>query len=312
MQQLLEHDIVAIDVDYVRPGLATSHLIVADGRAAYVDTGTTHSVSRLLQALDTFDLEPDAVDFVFLTHIHLDHAGGAGALMRELPNARCVVHPRGTRHLADPTKLIAGSIAVYGEKRFRALYGDIDPIPSDRLISAEDGFRCSLASREFEFFHTEGHARHHHCIVDSASGGIFTGDSFGLSYRELDSPRGPFVFPTTTPVHFDPEAAHASVDAIAAKSPTKLFLTHYSEIAFDPRFVADMHTALDAFVRLTETHAGDADTETNLATALEDYLLERLAEHGSTLSVAEQRQVVAMDCELNAQGLVHWWQRYRA
>src|SRR5690606_22590284 len=104
--------------DYVRPGLAASHLLIDSGRAAFVDTGTAHSVPRLLQALTEHGLRTEQVEYVLLTHIHLDHAGGAGQLMQRLPNARCVVHPRGRRHLADPAKLIAGSKAVYGEEAF--------------------------------------------------------------------------------------------------------------------------------------------------------------------------------------------------
>jgi glyoxylase-like metal-dependent hydrolase (beta-lactamase superfamily II) len=116
--------ITAIDVDYVRPRLAASHLVVDDGRAAFVDTGTTHSVPNLLAALERKGIDRAQVDWVLATHVHLDHAGGAGALMRELPNARCAVHPRGARHLVEPSKLIAGSIAVYGEERYRKLYGE--------------------------------------------------------------------------------------------------------------------------------------------------------------------------------------------
>ncbi|MEM1263437.1 MAG: MBL fold metallo-hydrolase [Pseudomonadota bacterium] len=302
-----EHGIVAIDVDYVRPGLAASHLIIEDGRAAFVDTGTTHSVPALLQAVADAGLAPSDVEYVFLTHIHLDHAGGAGELMATLPKATCIVHPRGARHLADPSRLIEGSIAVYGEAAFNQLYGEIVPIDATRIVSTNDGHRLSLGDRAFEFFHTEGHARHHHCIADSRSGGIFTGDSFGLSYRELDSERGPFLFPTSTPVHFDPDAAHASVDAIAGRQPRMLYLTHYSAIDFEDRFVTEMHSSLDAYVALTGEHGDAADAVERLTAALLAYLDERMIAHGVTLTATERAAVVQMDCALNAQGLVHWW-----
>ena len=306
MVRALEHDVFAIDVDYVRPGLASSHLIVADGRAAYVDTGTNHSVPALLDALANAGVDAAAVDYVFLTHIHLDHAGGAGALMQALPAARCVVHPRGARHLAEPGRLIAGSMAVYGETVFRELYGDIVPIPADRLISAEDGFRCTLGSRPFEFFHTEGHARHHHCIYDHAASGVFTGDSFGLSYREFDTAAGPFLFPTTTPVHFDPAAAHLSIDRIASYRPERLYLTHFSEIAFEERFVTELHADIDAFVDLVREHGSGSDAEVILAHALKVYLDRRLDAHGCKLDTAARHALLDLDCGLNAQGLLHW------
>ena len=126
--------ITAVDVEYIRPGIAAAHIIEHGGRAAFVDTGTTHSVPYLLAALEELGIERAAVDFVFLTHVHLDHAGGAGALMQALPNARAVLHPRGAPHLIDPAKLIAASIDVYGEAVYRRLYGEIVPLPKERVL----------------------------------------------------------------------------------------------------------------------------------------------------------------------------------
>src|ERR1700761_1510891 len=143
-----EHGISAIDTDYVRPRLDASHLIVRDGRAAFVDTGTTHSVPRLLEALVQAGLAPGQVDYVFLTHIHLDHAGGAGELMKHLPNAKVVVHPRGAGHMVHPEKLIEGTKAVYGEEEFRRLYGEIPGIPAERVIQATDGMKLKLGESE--------------------------------------------------------------------------------------------------------------------------------------------------------------------
>ena len=212
--------ITAIDVDYVRPRLAASHLVVDGGRAAFVDTGTTHSLPTLLYALESKGIDRSAVDWVLTTHVHLDHAGGAGALMRELPNARCAVHPRGARHLAEPAKLIAGSIAVYGEARYHALYGEILPIDPSRIFQPEDGAKIRLGGRELELIHTPGHALHHYCVVDAANELIFSGDTFGLSYRDFDVDGRAFIFPTTTPVHFDPEALCRSVDRLMSYRAT--------------------------------------------------------------------------------------------
>src|SRR5262245_33813816 len=133
-----DHGITAIDTHYVRPCLDASHLIVEGDRAAFVDTGTHFSVPHLLAALDWMNIAREQVEYVLLTHVHLDHAGGAGLLLRSLPRARAVVHPRGARHLADPAKLIAGSKEVYGEQKFLELYGEIVPIAAERLVVAED------------------------------------------------------------------------------------------------------------------------------------------------------------------------------
>ena len=117
-----EHGVSAIDSGYVRPMLAAVHLIVEGGRAAIVDTGTNDSVPAVLEALAARGVPPGNVDWVMLTHVHLDHAGAAGLLARHLPNARVTVHPRGARHMVDPSRLLAGTVAVYGEQATREIW----------------------------------------------------------------------------------------------------------------------------------------------------------------------------------------------
>ncbi|MFO7650890.1 MAG: MBL fold metallo-hydrolase [bacterium] len=189
-----------VDTLYLRPGLAASHLVVDDGHAAFVDTGAAPAAPRLLAALDELGLAREQVDYLFLTHVHLDHAGGAGQLMRALPNARAVLHPRGAPHLIDPTRLVAGSIQVYGEALYRQLYGELIPIPAERVVIAEDRQRIVLGGRTFEFIDAPGHAKHHHCPIDLDYREVYSGDNFGICYREFDTARGPFMLPTTTPV----------------------------------------------------------------------------------------------------------------
>ena len=201
------HGISAVDSGYVRPQLDAIHLVVEQGRAAVVDTGTNDSVPFVLAALADKGIAPDAIDFVILTHVHLDHAGGAGLLMAQAPNAKLVVHPRGARHMIDPSKLMAATRDVYGVEAATKMYGEIVPVPAERVIEATDGSAVSLAGRIFTFHDTPGHARHHNCIHDGATGHLFTGDMFGLSYRELDRDGRQFVFPATTPTQFDPEAS---------------------------------------------------------------------------------------------------------
>ncbi|WP_370520632.1 MBL fold metallo-hydrolase [Thioalkalivibrio sp. XN279] len=300
--------ITAIDTEYVRPGLDASHLVVQGDRAAFVDTGTTHSVPLLLAALEEKGLAPEQVDWVWVTHVHLDHAGGAGELMAALPNATAVLHPRGARHLADPAKLVAGSIAVYGEDAFRQLYGEIRPIPPERIRTVEDGERLRLGDREVEFIHTEGHARHHYCIVDPASSGVFTGDCFGISYRELDSDAGPFIFPTTTPVQFDPEAAHATIHRILSYKPERVFLTHFSCVQAPAALAPQLHRDLEAYVEIARARRDDDDPEASIRDALRDWTFRRLDEHGVDSDPEFREEVLRMDLALNAQGLAHWLQ----
>ena len=304
-----DHGISAVDTEYIRPRLDASHLIIESGRAAFVDTGTNNSVPKLKDALAQKDLDAAAVDYVFLTHIHLDHAGGAGQLMRELPNARCVVHPRGASHMAEPSKLIAGTQAVYGEALAYEMYGDIVPIDADRILQPDDGETYELAGRKLTAYYTEGHARHHYVLHDPTAAAVFTGDSFGLSYRDLDTAAGAFIFPTTTPTHFDPEQAHISIDRIMGLKPARLFLTHYSEVTELDRLAADMHNDLDAFVAIARS-AIDADERVAvIREGLFGHLADRIRAHGFSGGTDDIRHIIGMDAELNAQGLDIWLKR---
>ncbi|HSN16723.1 MAG TPA: MBL fold metallo-hydrolase [Gammaproteobacteria bacterium] len=304
-----DHGVIAIDTGYVRPRLDASHLIVRDGRAAFVDTGTSHSVPRLLDAIRISDLTPAHVDYVFLTHIHLDHAGGAGELMKHLPHAKLVVHPRGAGHMIHPEKLIEGTKAVYGEVEFRRLYGDIPGVPAERLIESADGMTLRLGSSELTLLHTPGHALHHYCIVDHASESVFTGDTFGISYRIFDTAKGPFIFPATTPVHFDPEQAHASLERIMSYKPRAVFLTHYSRVGDLPRLAQAMHEGIDAHVRIAEDVQGAGDRIDEMKKGIHAYLVQKLREHGCTLDQAMVDTWLEMDVDLNAKGLSVWLDR---
>jgi len=298
--------IVAVDTQYLRLSADASHLVIADGRAAFVDTGTNYSVPLLLDALRQYDLERADVDYVFLTHVHLDHAGGAGSLMRELPNARCVIHPRGAPHMADPSKLIVGTQGVYGKQKAFELYGDIVPIDAARIIEAADEDRFSFGGREVRALHTEGHARHHYCLHDPQSRGVFTGDSFGISYRELDTEKGEFIFPTTTPPHFEPTEAHKAVDRIMAQDPERLYLTHYSVVTDVGRLANDMHECLDGFVAIARKHQQSDGRQALIRDDLFEFLSDRLVLHGYDKGREAMWSLLQHDMNLNAQGLDAW------
>lgn len=305
----LDHGITAIDADYVRPLHDASHLVIENGRAAFVDTGTSFSVPLLLDVLAQQGLDVGDVDYVFVTHVHLDHAGGAGQLMHALPNATLVVHPRGEPHMVDPAKLILGAQAVYGETRFREIYGEILPVAAGRTHIASDGEILELAGRPLQCLHTEGHARHHYCLADPASAGVFTGDSFGVSYRELDTAAGELIFPTTTPVHFDPPEAHKAVDRIMAQQPRRLYLTHYSQVTDVERLAADMHDCIDGFVDIARRNANAANRYEAIAEDLYDYLVERAIAHGCNDDRQTLRGFLSLDVNLNTQGLEVWLDR---
>jgi glyoxylase-like metal-dependent hydrolase (beta-lactamase superfamily II) len=300
------HGIHTIDTDFVRPNFDAAYLIVEKGRGAFIDCGTNFAVPHMLGTLDEAGITPADVDWLILTHVHLDHAGGAGTLLAKLPNAQLVVHPRGARHMIDPTQLWAGASAVYGEAVMEQTYGRLQPIAADRVTEAPDGHVVDLAGRPLLCIDTPGHARHHLVVYDERTGACFSGDTFGLSYRELDTPMGPFILPTTSPVQFDPVALHASIHRLLALEPTAMYLTHYGRVEQVERLAADLHAQIDAMVALARAAADQPDRHAALMESLTDLYADRAEAHGWTHGREALQRVLAMDIELNAQGLAIW------
>jgi glyoxylase-like metal-dependent hydrolase (beta-lactamase superfamily II) len=304
------HGIHTLDAEYVRPGLAAVHLVVEQGHATIVDTGTHQAVPHVLSTMADLGLRPEQLDYVIVTHVHLDHAGAAGAFLAACPNAKLVVHPKGARHMIDPAKLVAGSIAVYGEAVFRDLYGEIVPAAAERVIEADDGFELDFRGRRLSFIDTPGHARHHFCILDAGSNSLFTGDTFGISYREFDVDGRPFIFPTTTPVQFEPDALHTSIDRLVATGAEAAFLTHYGRIAGLAQLAPALHAQIDELVDLARAAPGGGDARHAwLKQAVAAAMMQRLRAHGCTLYDKVCRELLANDIELNTQGLLVWRDR---
>lgn len=303
----LGHGVVQIDTGFGRPRFDAAYLLVDGERAAFIDTGTNFSVPRLLETLAAMGLAPAAVDYVIPTHVHLDHAGGAGLLMRELPQATLICHPRGLRHLVDPSQLWAGASAVYGAEVMARDYGELVPVPAERARPSEDGMRLQLGGRELRLIDTPGHARHHHCIWDPVSRGWFTGDTFGLSYREFDVDGRPWALPTSTPVQFDPIALKASLARLLEAGPQCMYLTHFGRVREVPRLAALLAELVDRMVAVAR--AAQAERHERIKHDLLGVYAESLRAHGCALTEPEVARLLAVDLELNAQGLEVWLDR---
>jgi glyoxylase-like metal-dependent hydrolase (beta-lactamase superfamily II) len=226
-----------------------------------------------------------------------------------LPRARVVVHPRGAAHLVDPSVLLAATKAVYGEARFGKDYGDIVGIPAPRVDAVADGSRLRLGARNLTLIHTPGHALHHLCVLDCESAEAFTGDTFGVSYREFDTAAGAFIFPTTTPSQFDPAQLHASIDRILESGVTTAYLTHYSRVTDLARLGSHLHADIDAFVNIARQVAGEADRVDRMIPRLFEHLSSRLDRQGYSGSDAERHAGLDGDIALNALGLHAWLSR---
>ncbi len=300
-----------IETGLYRHGLAACYLVRGGDRLAFVDTGTAYTTPHLLDFIAELGLTPGHVDYVMPTHVHLDHGGGSGDLIAACPNARLVVHPKGAPHLIDPARLIAGASAVYGAEAFVADYKHLVPVPAERVIAAADGQAFDLGGRTLVFIDTPGHANHHGCIWDPHTRGCFTGDTFGISYREFDQAESPWLFAPSTPVAFDPDAWLASLDKLMALNPQAMYLTHYGRVDDPAGRVDAVRESIRALTEIALAEEGNLDPgrPARLKDAVRRHLIESAQAHGVDMDHGRIAELLTLDTDLNAQGLEVWLQR---
>ena len=307
-----EDGIIAIDSGMVRPQMAACYLLESDAALAVVEAGNNASTERILKVITSRGRRVEDVSHVIVTHVHLDHAGGAGKLMQQLPNATLVVHPRGARHLIDPSRLEASARAVYGDEKFDAMYGTLVPVSEDRVLIMEDAGSLQVGQRRLFFIDSPGHARHHFTVWDEQSRGWFTGDTFGISYRELDTDNGSFIFPTTTPIQFDPPTLIASIDRMMEKNPDSMYLTHFGRVTEVQRLAAEMRESVQQFAIFGEHFEDNENRTQSIEKAMMDWLMNRAREHGVAYDDESLREVFGNDVVLNTQGIEFWLEHGRS
>jgi glyoxylase-like metal-dependent hydrolase (beta-lactamase superfamily II) len=303
----IANGVSVIDSGYFSKDFAAIYIIKQNNKVAIIETGTTFSVSNVKKALEKDNLSVLDVAYIIPTHVHLDHAGGAGELMKHCPNATLIAHPRGARHLIDPTKLIAGAMAVYGEKQFNKLYGKIIPIEADRVIEADDSFTLDFDGRELKFLDTPGHARHHFCIWDKQTKSMFTGDTFGISYRDLDHNNQVYIFPSTSPVQFDPEELIKSIHKIMEYNPQRVCLTHFAAIKPTHKVVEQLIDGIQFVSNLAKKYATEDDAKLLIHNDMMSYFLKGFEKIGvQDLDFCRER--LELDVKINTLGLIYWQQ----
>jgi glyoxylase-like metal-dependent hydrolase (beta-lactamase superfamily II) len=295
--------ITAIDTRMVGRYLVTSAYLVEAEEPALIETGPTTSADAVARGLDALGMTADQLAHIVVTHIHLDHAGGAGTLARRYPAATIWVHGRGAPHLADPTRLVASTARTYGPDRMREFFGDVLPIPSDRLRTMADGDRVRFGNRSVGVLETPGHASHHVCLVDSLTGALFAGDALGVHLPDVRVLR-----PATPPPEFDIELACASIDRIAERAPAMLLLSHFGPVE-NPSAICSL--AIERIRRWGEIVrlALEADDDVERISALLEAQGGREYLEDSGQPIDMERYDVLSSVRMNAAGLIRYWSK---
>ena len=220
----LEEHVDLIDVETAGlENFIASYVLKGKG-VAIIETGPTSSVPNLLAGLGKSGVKLEDVMYVAVSHIHLDHGGGAGTLLKSLPNAKIIVHQRGAPHLANPQKLWQQSKEVLG--KITELYGEPEPVPPERIIAAQDGMTFSLGKNvTLRVVETLGHASHHQSYYETLGGGVFPGDAAGMYLKEFD------VIVPTAPEPFRLDSALAALDKLIGLKPNALYYSHFGDAA---------------------------------------------------------------------------------
>ncbi|NIM10851.1 MAG: MBL fold metallo-hydrolase [Candidatus Aminicenantes bacterium] len=295
-----------------RTGFACCYVLEDGGEAAVIETNTNYAVPQVLGTLDQLGIPNEQVKYVILTHIHLDHAGGTGELMKNLPAAELVVHPRGRKHMINPEKLIKSVKQVYGSAKYKEMYGDIIPVPKERVKTANDGDTVQVGSRELRMLDTPGHAKHHNIVFDDKTASVFSGDNFGIAYPRLDFGIGAsrLVFPSMAPTQFEPEKALETYGKIVDLQPSRVLLTHYGALEDVAGAHAQLQWWIEFSVEIAEKRYNEGYRKDDLTKILQqdvwaqfENVITKARGSGPT---REDKQWLALDTELNGMGLSHY------
>ncbi len=310
----MSREIITIDCNYIVPKFAAAFLMIEGDSAAFIENNTVHAQGYLLDALSDQGLTPEQVEYIIITHVHLDHAGGTSSLAEKCPNATVIAHPKAARHVINPERLIKGAAAVYGEEMFNKLYGTIQPVDEARVRSMEDGETLPFGDTELHFIYTLGHATHHFVVHDASRRAVFTGDSFGLQYPMVQGGSRPFIFPSTTPSDFDPDEMLASIDRILETGAEHAYLTHYGR-AWDIREAGDMlkenvTRMKDIYLEAIESTLTGDELTRFCRKGVSDFFDTEINERNIVLT-DEMKKLIEVDTDLNAQGIAFSAKRNR-
>lgn len=288
----------------------TGTYVIDEEELTLIETGPSPSVKYIKKGLETLGFALEQVKYIIVTHIHLDHAGGAGLLLRECPNAKVVVHPRGERHLIDPSKLAAGARAIYGDS-FSEIYDPIIPIPEDRLIVKTEGDTLKIGPDcTLKFYNTPGHSKHHFSIYDPVSNGMFTGDTTGVRYEQLIQEGIDLYLPTTSPNHFNPNDMEESIERIRKMNLDRVYFGHFGMTEQPDEALQQVLNWLEIYVEEGEQVMMEGIGYDELASRL----LEKVKRHLRTKGIPDEHEIyiiLNLDMQISALGIVDYFQKMK-
>lgn len=313
VEKLLEN-IYLIDGFDLKMKERTGTYVLTEGELTIIETSASPSVPFIISGLEELGFSPQDIKYIIVTHIHLDHAGGAGLLLEQCPNAKVIVHPRGLRHLVDPSKLIAGAQAVYGEK-FNDLFDPIVPIPEDRIIAMDDQEELSIGENcLLKFYDTPGHANHHFSIYHAKTNGMFTGDTAGILYSALVKEGIEFYLPSTTPSNFDPEKMLGSIELYKSLNLDYIFFGHYGMSKHPAEVYKQVTHWIPIFVDAAESAYTKGTSSNDMINLTTEALFAKISDYLDQQNVPKSNEIynlLKLDLEVCAMGLIDYVHRKR-
>jgi glyoxylase-like metal-dependent hydrolase (beta-lactamase superfamily II) len=298
----LGNDVFQIDTKMAGYQGITAGYLIRGSRPCLVETGTAPSAPVVAASLSALGVGPADLATVVVTHIHLDHAGGAGDIAARYPSARIVVHERGARHLADPSRLMASARMVYGDA-LDTLFGELAPVPASRIVALGDTGSVDLGGgRRLESHYSPGHARHHVGLIDSLTGDLYVGDAAGVYIPETGDLR-----PATPPPDFDLEVALASLRKFADLEPARLLFSHYGPVPDVPATLERAAEEITVWVEGTRrARSAGLDLDHAVAMVREQTMSRYQAlSEGADPAVAGKFEQIS-GAEANVGGIWHW------
>jgi glyoxylase-like metal-dependent hydrolase (beta-lactamase superfamily II) len=283
-----------------RTGVIATALVIGRGGVALVDPGPGSCLETLELGLQAHGIRWPDVRQILLTHVHLDHAGATGTIVRDHPHIRVLVHERGAKHLAEPGRLIDSATRIYGDHMNR-LWGEIAPVPAQNLVPLAGGERVEAGARHVDVAYTPGHAWHHVSFFDASSGIAFVGDTAGVCVDEG------YVLPPTPPPDIDVEAWSASVDRILSWSPGTLMLTHFGTVTRVRPHMASLLENLDAAAGMVRALLGQPGTDEERGAAFAEQMPRRLRQHMTEEQIGAY--LIASGFEHSFGGLARYWRK---